>query len=433
MSNWFSLSKHRRWLSLLCLAGGIGLSFINPFMALIPLLITGFLISLPNTSEKNVIHQVNGLLKKVKNGHLVSRLPESFADPVLDELRININSSLDQTETAFREMLGAMEASAAPTHTGRILQTSGLHGTFKDVLVKMQFLLGQLESAKESIAREALLSKIFLSSERGLSVAIGHVSETLHQVTQHAAQVQTLSQTFSQSANVMSNAAHHMSTALGLAHHSAQNSTQSLLLLDQKTHTIKGLTGRIDEIAKQTNLLALNAAIEAARAGESGRGFAVVADEVRKLADQAQQSAIEISEAIAEVSSAMDSVSNQMDELGGAVSEARDTANSFSQELQQSAQSANVVNQLASTIGIGANHMESSMDKVSQAQQARANANATIHGEKIDLTRCNEAEKAVLTLAASKKWAQSLNDREALLRAYEDLFRHIENDPMQKN
>ena len=433
MSNWFSRSKHRRWLSLLCLAGGVGLSFINPLMALIPLLVTGLLIGLPNTSEKNVVHQVNDLLKKVKNGHLVSRLPESFADPVLDELRININSSLDQTETAFREMLGAMEASAAPTHTGRVLQTSGLHGTFKDVLVKMQFLLGQLESAKESIAREALLSKIFLSSERGLSIAIGHVSETLHEVTEHAAQVQTLSQTFSQSANTMSNAANQMSTALGRAHQSAESSTQSLLLLDQKTHTIKGLTGRIDEIAKQTNLLALNAAIEAARAGESGRGFAVVADEVRKLADQAQQSAIEISDAIAEVSGAMESVSSQMDALGGSVSQARDTANSFSQELQQSAQSANVVNQLASAIGVGANHMEASMSKVSQAQHARANANSTIHGETVDLSHCNEAEKAVLTLAASKKWAQSLNDRETLLRSYEALFRQIENDPPSSN
>lgn len=428
MSNWFSQSKHQRWLSLLCLAGGMGLSFISPFVALIPLLITGVLIGRPNSSEKNSIHCVNELLKKVKNGHLVSRLPESFSDPVLDELRININTSLDQTETAFREMLGAMEASAAPVHTGRILQTSGLHGTFKDVLVKMQLLLGQLERAKESIAREALLSKIFLSSERGLSVAIGHVSDTLHQVTHDAAQAQALSQAFSRSANAMSNAAHNMSTALGRAHTSAEHSAQSLHLLDTKTHTIKDLTGRIDEIAKQTNLLALNAAIEAARAGESGRGFAIVADEVRKLADQAQQSAIEISEAIAEVSSAMETVSTQMSTLGGAVSQARDTANSFSQELHQSAQSAGVVDQLASAIGVGASRMEGSMNQVSQAQKARANANATIHGEKVDLTDSSEAEKAVLTLAASRKWAQSLNDRETLLRSYEALFRHIEKN-----
>ena len=69
-------------------------------------------------------------------------------------------------------MLGGMEASAEERNWRR-LQTTGLHGTFKDVLERMQNMLNRLEQAQELIAREALLSKIFLRSERGLSLAIG--------------------------------------------------------------------------------------------------------------------------------------------------------------------------------------------------------------------------------------------------------------------
>lgn len=426
MNNSSFRSEWRNWLSALLLCAAAGLSFLGPWHALPALAAALPLLLWPRSRTNDALGQFDQLLRNFSDGKLVQRLPRACADPRHEQIRQHLNSALDQTEAAFREMLGAIEASAED-RSWRGLQLAGLHGTFRLTLERMQGLLNRLDEGRQASIREAMLSRIFFHSERGLASAIERASENLASVDQHSSEIRSVATNFSAAAQRMSSAANMMSSSLGEAHQSAEGSATSLLQLEQKTAAIRALSGHIDDITRQTNLLALNAAIEAARAGEAGRGFAVVADEVRKLADQSQHSATEITTAISAVAEAMESLSRDIETLGNAVAGARDTAGNFSAELNETALAAGEVDGLASNISTGASAVSALMARIDLAQTARSHISTVVDGHTVALDQLVELEREALELAHQRQWEKNAAAREALIDAYQRLFEHLEH------
>lgn len=425
MANLFSRFDRRIGL-IAVLASGAGGSFYWPWISVAAVVVTGILLFLPaQSTAADSTRRVDELLDEIGQGKLEHRLPQAFKEPQLESIRVNLNSALDQTETTFREIIGGAEASADGQHYRR-LQATGLHGTFRTVIERIQAILDKAAQAQESIALEALLSRIFLRSEKGLSKAITHVNGTVAKVGDDAAQVGIISSSFAASAQSMSEAAERMATALGSACASSETGVRALENLGQATAGINQLTAQIDNIAKQTNLLALNAAIEAARAGESGRGFAVVADEVRKLADQSQRTAEEIARAITIMASTTTEASARIGDLNQAVAEARTTSDTFSHELAKSGQSAKEVETLGAEIRHGVHDIEYLMRLLASAQKARADVSLILHGQVMEVNDLDEMEKQVVKIAESGKWLRGSEDREALIRIYDTYFANIE-------
>lgn len=427
MMSWLFRSNPTLVPAILCVLGGLSALWM-PLMALgISVLVAVWLLVLLRyTSHNEEMGTVNDLCQRVNKGYLSQRLPETLKDGELDSIRINLNSALDQTETTFREILGAVTASNQG-HYYRKLQVSGLHGTFKNVLEAIQTTLEQAQKSQEIVNRESLLSRIFLRSEKGMSAAIGASEMSLNQVNQQADAIDSFSTEFISTAQSMATIAHEMNVAMTGALGAAKSSSVALQAMTEAAGIINERSSQIDGIAGQTNLLALNAAIEAARAGQHGRGFAVVADEVRSLADQSRKTAVEITSSIENMMITLKSMTQNFVDLSQAVEHAKTRSESFGETLSNTANAAQEVQYKTRHILDHSKDMETSMKLLSSAQRARADVNAILNGQEININNLNEVSQQAADLAEVGRWSQDSDDRLALIQIYDQFFADIEN------
>jgi aerotaxis receptor len=110
---------------------------------------------------------------------------------------------------------------------------------------------------------------------------------------------------------------------------------QAMQAIDASSAKVRDIIGVIEGIAFQTNILALNAAVEAARAGDQGRGFAVVATEVRALAQRSAVAAKEIRELIATSAQQISEGSVQMTSAGKTIDAVVQSVKEVSELIQR--------------------------------------------------------------------------------------------------
>lgn len=428
MKNGFLQFKALIWPALFSLVGGVSALWL-PWVSLVAgILVAGWLLWF--ASQLSTRHQetalVTAICQRIHEGHLDQRLPRQLQDPDMELIRINLNSALDQTETTFREILGALEASSRG-HYYRSIQKGGLHGTFQRVTEATQNTLDQVHHAQELVSRESLLSRIFLRSEKGMSAALTASDTVLVQVNTEAEAIARFSDEFIETAKAMMEAAQDMHSAMSDAQGAVESSSLALGSLTQAATLISERSSQIDDLAGQTNLLALNAAIEAARAGEQGRGFAVVADEVRSLAEQSRKTAVEISASIENMMAILSSMTQRFSHLDQAVDHARALSESFTATLSQSARAAEEVQGKTALIRQHTHDMSASMRLLSSAQQARADVNMILNGMPLKIDNLHNISQQAAHLAEKGRWSGQSDDRAALLDIYDQYFADIEN------
>ena len=271
------------------------------------------------------LKQAIGSAQRIAEGDLTNQIQVSQQDETGDLLR-----ALARMQDSLRQMIGAITRDSG--------ELSQMAGSLSDSSTRIAKGTAEQNDAASSMA----------SAIEEMTVSIGVVSDNARDTDHSMREATALSSEGREALGRVEDAMRRIST-------SVNGSSQVIAALKNDSERISVILNVIKDIAGQTNLLALNAAIEAARAGEQGRGFAVVADEVRKLAERTTHSTQEIGEMIQTIQRSTDSAVASMgagvaivDEGGRLASEA---GTAMTQVADRAGQVAAMVTEMSSALG----------------------------------------------------------------------------------
>jgi len=258
-------------------------------------------------SLQQMLGDVGQVMRSMATGDLSRRVNATGLGD-LNELRENINSSIDGVVKLLREITINTRQLATASN-----ETTAAIGQIADGAQNQTMAISQVSTAV-----------------RQTSLAISDVSRSTEMASQKSRE----------SVQVVQTGVSKMALMVEVVNAIASNSEK-----------ISKITEVIEKIANKTNLLSLNAAIEAARAGEHGKGFAVVADEVGKLAvssaASSQEIALLVQNAAAETAKAVQAVkavSEDMVQVGASAKETDSLLQRVSASLEEQASAVEEIN-----------------------------------------------------------------------------------------
>jgi len=266
---------------------------------------------------RKAIATLTDLLKEAARGNLDQRITGIKRGAATGELAWAVNDLLDQQEAYFREVLSAFEH-ATRGQTYRLAMDQGLHGAFKDAMVRVNVSVESLGQVQQMALKEKLISRITDLNSGNLIANLRSIQEYLMDMTQELSIVGQISKETARDAEGSRATIEDLVTNLNQVTAMIERTNAQTTLLHEKGEEINQIVQVITDVADRTNLLALNAAIEAAHAGEIGKGFAVVAEEVRTLSENTKDAAASIAatiESFGEATSRMIKDSEQVKDI----------------------------------------------------------------------------------------------------------------------